>query len=114
MERGERREERGEEGREEGREEGGERREEKRERREERGEEREEKRGERERRKERGGERGERDDPGPTSPKWFRPWGVIIIACTCHVSAFGFVAPIWLGFWVSEYKYRAQRRLPLL
>ena len=25
----------------------------------------------------------------------FRPWGVIIIACTCHVSAFRFVAPIW-------------------
>ena len=51
----------------------------------------------RERRKERGGERGERDDPGPTSPKWLRPWGVIIVACTCHVSAFGFVAPIWFG-----------------
>ena len=38
---------------------------------------------------------GERDDPGPTSPKWFRSWGVIIIVCTWHVSAFGFVAPIW-------------------
>ena len=51
-----------------------------------------------EERGERGGEgreekRGERDDPGPTSPKWFRPWGVIIVACTCHVSACGFVAP---------------------
>ena len=90
MERGERREERGE--RRGGKR--GERREERREEREERGE----KRGERrERRKERGGERGERDDPGPTSPKWFRPWGVIIIACTCHVSAFGFVAPIWFA-----------------
>ena len=62
----------------------------------EKGERREEKREKREE-KERGGERGERDDPGPTSPKWFRPWGVIIIACTCHVCAFGFVAPIW--FW---------------
>ena len=70
----------------------GERREERGKRREERGVNRRERR---ERRKERGGERGERDDPGPTSPKWFRPWGVIIIACTCHVSAFGFVAPIW-------------------
>ena len=43
------------------------------------------------------GERGERDDPGATFPKWFRPWGVIIIACTCHVPAFGFVAPIWFA-----------------
>ena len=45
----------------------------------ERGEKREE---EKERRKDTGGERGERDDPGPKSPKWFRSWGVIIIACT--------------------------------
>ena len=72
----------------------GERREGRGERREERrGERREERRGERrerrkergrerERRKERGGKRGERDDPGPTSPKWFRLRGVVI---TVHV-----------------------------
>ena len=85
---------RGEERRGERRERRGERIEEGRERGEEREERRGEKRGERrersERRKERGrererkerGERGERDDPGPTSPKWFRLWCVIIIACT--------------------------------
>ena len=74
-ERGERREEgRGKRG-----EKRGERREETGEKRRERGERREERR---EKRKERGGERGERDDPGPKSPKWFCPWGVIIIACT--------------------------------
>ena len=82
------------------REERGERREERRERREERREEigeRREERGERrgerrERRKERGGERGERDDPGPTSPKWFRPW----VSLSLHVRVTCLHSGSWL------------------
>ena len=89
-ERGERREERGE------------RREEKRERREERGEEREERGEKREEEKE---EKGMTPDLRLLSG--FARWGVIIIACTCHVSAFGFVAPICSKFiyvrWIEEF-----------